>query len=109
MSEMSSMGLALRDIAGSEGGVCDEPVEVQLRAQDLVTMTLRDPSTGRDQGITAPALITFRSECFQQVGGHDTWKFKVRGDVTPSGDTLWAWVYLSGKDILTVRVASKLV
>lgn len=112
LGRLSPAGRALRDIAGGRTGVVEEAIDIQLRTSDFQVISVRS-SGGREMPAPTQALIQFVAQQFMELvekgRGTDVWKFRVNAGQNQAGDTQWAWVYVAGKDILTVRVTSKVL
>jgi hypothetical protein len=111
MSDVSAGGIVLRELAGGEGKVCSLAVDVTLRTRDFGLVTMRDPATGREQQGPADGLVAFTADRFRELTvtrdsvreGADVWEFRVQAPPTS------ALLYVSGADILTVRVMSQVL
>lgn len=114
MSEVSSMGIALRHLC-SEGGSGEGPIEVMTRLADFNVVTVEGP--GGPVAAPANSLIAFTAMSFRElhVGAPDSvshsrsdvWEFRVQTPTTEGAPPTWATMYLAGSDILLVRAPSK--
>jgi hypothetical protein len=106
---VSPMGVVLRHLAGGAGKTCDEPVEVTLRMRDFGMVTMTDPGTGREQQGAADSLVVFSASQFREIlddrSPADVWQFSL----TPAHNGPQSMIYISGGDILSVRVARRVL
>ncbi len=110
MSEINVGTLALRELAGGPGQSGDGPVEVALRQSDFQVIEVNRPD-GTTMPAPANALVNFLAHSFREmhVDGEPTgiWEFTVNSPA-PAGQSQRARVFVESKDILYVKVASRL-
>jgi hypothetical protein len=109
MGRVSPAGVALREVAGGAGKACSDGVDVTLRLTDFSMVSMRDPHTGAEQSGVANTLVNFSALRFRELvtDGHpaDVWEFRV---ASPD-DGRHALLFIAGKDILTIRVMSRVL
>jgi hypothetical protein len=111
LRRVSSAGIALRYLCGSDSRTGDGPIEVLTRVADFNVVEVAGPNGP----MPAPAnsLVAFTAQRFEELFGSDgergdVWKFRVMAQ-GPGGAVIGMDMFLAGADIFVVRAPGKVI
>jgi hypothetical protein len=104
--QVSEMGRVLRHIKGDQN-IGEGPIEVKTRINDFNIVSVNGPQG--ETAIPANTLISFNAQTWREIDGADVWEFRVMsGEGAPVPGRVMN-MYVAGRDLLTVRLQSKVL